>query len=410
MRNSITKVQLVFVFIFIGVCIFIFQKKSYEYEEKQLIVTTTPIIKSTRKVISKQYSDFVELSRDLREYAATHDDTLEQQLFPWWLYHQNGDHSKLPYNESKGIVICTGNKHFKLTLVALGALELIGNELPIEVIYSTTNDLSLENRQELEKLYPKIRLIDLSSTSLNDSYLELRGWEIKPFAVLASQFQQVILMDADVLFLEKPSILFENSYYLETGSLFFYDRTTHSADTIHWIRTLFSQNNTQNIPQHTQESGVVLIDKARVLTGLLSICKLNDHHEREKVTYQRLYGDKDTWWLGFHLIQMPYSFIPTFTAAIGHVKHTGHQEVCGHILHLDEKYRPIWWNGGLFRNRYIDTNQLLSIECWLIEGHWAITAYSCLTNTGEKPKQFDQDHQRLINGYISITKNVFNIK
>jgi hypothetical protein len=353
------------------------------------------------------------LSRDLREYSSTHSDVLEQQLFPWWLHPRTDDNSKQYHSEidtSKGIVICTGNKHFRLTLVALTALELIGNELPIEIVFSTSNDLSSRNRQELEKLFPKIRLIDLSLTSFNDSYLELRGWEIKPFAVLASQFQHVILMDADVFFLEKPSILFQNPYYLKTGSLFFYDRTILSRDIIQWIETLITGNNNQSLPQHTQESGVVLIDKARVLTGLLSTCKLNDHQERERVTYRHLYGDKDTWWLGFHLIDMPYSFIPTFTGAIGKIVETGRTNmVCGHILHLDENYRPIWWNGGMFKNRYIDVKQLLTIEGWLYEGRWAIKAYSCLTNNEQTVKQFSQDHQQLINGYLQITKKIFDI-
>lgn len=61
-------------------------------------------------------------------------------------------------------MICTGNGHIRLTLVALKYLELIGN------------DLSNENEKLLRKE--------------------------KPFAMLlASQFQSVLLIDSDVLFL-----------------------------------------------------------------------------------------------------------------------------------------------------------------------------------------------------------------
>jgi hypothetical protein len=411
MENNMTRIRWILLLIFIGGCAYFYRIGFYEQQQKHTIVIKTPVI-STKRIPPKQYLDFAELARDLREYSSTQSDVLEQQLFPWWLHRRTDDNLKQSYSESdtsKGIVICTGNKHFQLTLVALKALELIGNELPIEVVFSTSNDLSSNNRQELEKLYPNIRLIDLSSASFNDSYLELRGWEIKPFSVLASHFREVILMDADVLFLEKPSTLFQNPYYLKTGSLFFYDRPSLSEDTIRWIRTLLSDNNNQSFPKRTQESGVVLIDKARALTGLLSTCKLNDHQEREKVTYQHLYGDKDTWWLGFHLIQMPYSFIPTLTASIGEIKDTGQNVVCGHILHLDENQRPIWWNGGMLRNRYISVKQLLTIDGWLYEGRWVIKAYSCLTNTGETAKKFSQDQQRLINDYRLITKKVFNI-
>lgn len=380
---------------------------------QQSPVVTHTTVKTTKRVILKQNVDFVELSHDLRNYSLNHSEILEEKLFPWWLHRQTDDHSKEHHTEndtSKGIVICTGNKHFRLTLVGLRALALIGNELPIEVVYSTSDDLSLENRKELEKSFPNIRLIDLSTTSIDDNYLELRGWEIKPFAVLASKFRHVLLMDADVLFLEKPSILFENSYYLKTGTLFFYDRTFLSDETIRWIRTLLNNNNNQSLPQRTQESGVVLIDKARVLAGLLTTCKLNDHQEREQVTYRRLYGDKDTWWLGFHLIEMPYSFIPTLTGSIGQVIDTGQSRIaCGHILHLDENYRPIWWNGGMFKNRYFSLKQLLTIDGWLYEGRWTIKAHSCLTNSEQTRKEFSQEQKRLIDGYHRITKMIFNI-
>jgi hypothetical protein len=259
-------------------------------------------------------------------------------------------------------------------------------------------------------LFPNIRLIDLSSKLFDDNYLELRGWEIKPFAVLASQFRQVLLMDSDVLFLEKPSILFENSYYLKSGSLFFYDRIILSEDIIHWIKTFSIDNNNQSFPKYTQESGVVLIDKSRVLDGLLTICKLNDHREREEVTYRHLYGDKDTWWIGFHLIKMHYSFIPTLTGSIGQIIQTERNKmVCGHILHFDENLKPIWWNGGMFKNRYFSQKQLINIDGWLEGGRWTIKAHSCLKSDGQTPKRFTQNQQELINNYSLITKKIFNI-
>jgi hypothetical protein len=370
-------------------------------------------VKTTRRLTPKQNVDFVEMSHDLREYSLNRSEILEQKLFPWWLHRQIDDPLKQYHGEndtSKGIVICTGNKHFRLTLVGLTALALIGNELPIEVVYSTSHDLSLENRQELKKSFPNVRLIDISATSIDDNYLELRGWEIKPFAVLVSQFRHVLLMDADVLFLEKPSILFENPYYLKTGTLFFYDRISLSDETIKWIQTLLTNHNNQSLPSRTQESGVVLIDKARALVGLLSTCKLNDHQEREQVTYRRLYGDKDTWWLGFHLIEMPYSFIPTLTGSIGQVVDTGQSRIaCGHILHLDENYRPIWWNGGMFKNKNFSLKLLLTIDGWLYEGRWVIKVHSCLTNTEQTGKNFTQVQQKLIEDYRRITKMIFKI-
>ena len=185
--------------------------------------------------------DFAVLLRHLREYFSSPSKALEEQLFPWWFDRRMDRNSTDDHRTNerwRGIIICTGDEHFPLSIVALKALQSIGNELPIEVVYSTSNDLSTKNRDELKKFFPNIELVDLSLRSLNDNHLKLRGWEIKPFSVLASKFRHVLLMDADVLFLEKPVTLFENSHYLNTGSLFFYDRTSLSRETVRWIEQL----------------------------------------------------------------------------------------------------------------------------------------------------------------------------
>ena len=355
------------------------------------------------KQSNEEYNEnFTKLIFDLKQYSLKSNDQLKEKLFPWLI------HSNLTFyteqQNSKGIVICTGNRHIQLTLVALKSLELIENELPIEVFYSSSNDLSLENQGLIKKSFPEVNLVDLSLTSFNDSYLHLRGWEIKPFAVLASRFSKVLLMDADVLFLEKPSILFNNNYFIKSGTLFFYDRPSLSDKTIQWINT-FSSYNDPPLPIRTQESGVVLIDKSRVLKGLLSVCKLNDHDERKGFTYRYLHGDKDTWWLGFHIIQMSYSFMPTLTAAIGQVSTYNKHLVCGLMLHFDEQGQPIWWNGGMFKERNFNKD-LLNIDGWLEEGTWV---FPCLTNNEQTAERFNKHQQQLINSYLNITKLFFNI-
>ncbi|CAF3586335.1 unnamed protein product [Rotaria socialis] len=338
-------------------------------------------------------------------YSLQYSQNLEQKLFPWWIHREsiNTLKSLSHRNDSKGIVICIGNGHTRLALVALEALQLIGNKLPIEVMFSTSNDLSPSNQRLLALRFPEIQLADLSRI-FNDSYLKLRDWEIKPVSVLASRFQHVLLMDANVLFLEKPTLLFENDLYLRTGSLFFYDRPVLLQNVRQWIRSL-PIHQAGTIPRRTQESGVVLIDKGRVLLGLLSTCKLNEHEQRERATYKYLHGDKDAWWLGFHLVGMAYSFMPTFPAAIGQIQH---RKVCGHILHFDQNYQPIWWNGGMFKNRYRNTYDILSIEGWLEEGRWILDTISCLINNRKKARSFNQHQGYLIDSYMQITKHIFN--
>ncbi|CAF1246686.1 unnamed protein product [Adineta ricciae] len=373
----------------------------------------TKLLEKNKTTITQRkiYLNFTELTSDLREYFSNPSANLTEKLFPWIYYSPNNRtvNDFKGEKNSKGIVICTGNEHFGVALVAIKALEIIENELPIEVIYSTSSDLSQENQDILRKNYPNIRLIDLSTMSFNDNYLKLRGWEIKSYAVLASQFEQVLLIDADVLFFEKPSILFQHELYIQTGSLFFHDRPIITKGHIHWIESFSIQSN-RTYPQRTQESGVVLIDKSRLFFGLLAICKLNDYHERHRITYEHLYGDKDTWWIGLHMMNLSYSFVPTMTAGIGQIGKKKKQTIiCGHLLHYDEQKTLLWWNGGILKNRSQNKRDLLNIEAWNVEGQWRIGIYSCLSNNEQQPRKFTSRQQQLLNSYHRITTEVFHI-
>ena len=60
---------------------------------------------------------------------------------------------------------------------------------------------------------------------LENAIVGIGGWAIKPFALLVSSFAEAVLMDADVLFVQKPEVLFEHPEYATTGTLFFHDRS-----------------------------------------------------------------------------------------------------------------------------------------------------------------------------------------
>ncbi|CAF0735324.1 unnamed protein product [Didymodactylos carnosus] len=320
---------------------------------------------------------------------------LEIKLFPWFrnsLYEiQN-----LTHINSKGIVICTGNKHFNRTQIALEGLLSIQNQLPIEIMYSSDEDLDHDLQRLLLEQFPLIKLIDLS-TIFNDNLLQLRGWEIKPFAILASSFHHIILMDSDVFFLQLPAKLFQNPLYIQNGALFFYDRVNLNSNELKWVKSLLIDHSI-TVNNRTQESGVVVMDKIRSLYGLLLTCKLNEKYLREKYTYRYLYGDKDTYWLSFKLINQTYAFLPTYTGTIGKISHNN--RICGHILHLDLNWKPLWWNGAFYKNPY----RLLNIQGWLEEGIWN---RACITNNKHRYREFNGYQHRLIDSYKNITKKFF---
>ncbi|KAF9329094.1 hypothetical protein BG006_007812, partial [Podila minutissima] len=74
-----------------------------------------------------------------------------------------------------------------------------------------------------------IEVIDINK-SFDNGYLQLKGWAIKSFAILASRFENATLIDTDVFFLQDLSELFKDPTYEELGVLFFYDRTVYGTD------------------------------------------------------------------------------------------------------------------------------------------------------------------------------------
>ena len=48
---------------------------------------------------------------------------------------------------------------------------------------------------------------------------DLQGFQIKPFALVESMFEEVMLVDADVLFFQQPEKLWNNASYQATGTM-----------------------------------------------------------------------------------------------------------------------------------------------------------------------------------------------
>lgn len=154
----------------------------------------------------------------------------------------------------------------------------------------------------------------------------------------------------------------------------------------------------RGMASHEQESGVVVINKKLRLNGLLAVCKMNSKSERDLYSYKVFYGDKETFWVGYEMVQEPYAFIKGYGGVIGEMRTdprldvapsnpeaAGNAEgasepekrtrpivdapaVCGAQLHTDHQGRPMWWNGGLMRNKNEGWKQELGFHFWMDGG------------------------------------------
>ena len=226
----------------------------------------------------------------------------------------------------------------------------LGCTLPIEVWHA--DELNWSAQKQLLR-FPGVVVRNLMERVNSRAAVFFRGWQIKAFILQATDFDEVILMDADVFFLKNPEILFNTNGYKETGTYFFRDRNCFTvpydvspiknlyikrrgsleyysaqrsfirglieapseyvpSDWRHyWSDTLPTNENP--IFTEKQEAGCVVLDKRRHVEGLQEVVKLNaNKHE----VYRFVYGDKETYWLGLEMAKEPYHLNEEYAASV----------------------------------------------------------------------------------------------
>ncbi|KAG0312277.1 hypothetical protein BGZ99_009599 [Dissophora globulifera] len=303
---------------------------------------------------------------------------LEKRLFPWIHFARQSSFSLYRSYSGRGLVFCAGNGQFEFVVTSIQAIRnRLKSTLPIQVFHMGDNDLSPGRQVYLRAMEANIEVIDVTQILDND-YMQLGGWSIKPFAMLASSFEEVMFVDADAYFLQDPVVLFDDPGYQAAGALFFYDRTLfpNYGDGADWLKSVTPMLSSfppqsrmfRRLSAHEQESGVVLINKKARFLGLLATCKSNGKWERDLVSYKVFHGDKETFWTGFELIQEPYVFMRNYGGVIGELRPDNDQSVCGAQLHEDFRGRPLWWNGGLYRNKNEGITRYLTFGYWMSGG------------------------------------------
>jgi Mannosyltransferase putative len=333
---------------------------------------------------SKSEVDFKIIAEQLRIFKEYHDQSfngfkmtpqktefltkMETELFSWIKPSFKSTVAMRKSFNGNGIVICAGNGAANLAISTLRMIrEIHQSDLPVEVFYIGDNDLSPESRKKFEKI-PFTTTRDITKI-FDDEIMKLGGWAIKGFALLASSFKNAMLIDADVVFIQSPETLFSSYLFKTYGALFFHDRSLYSQseNTKKWFKDIMPQPQSdysktfrifQDKTGHEQESGVVLINKEASLPGLLATCTLNVDKIRN-LAYEFVYGDKETFWLGFEMVSQSYRFNGFFPGTIGEPKKKGGSktEICGRqLMHVDEQRVPSWINGGIAESKVISTN------------------------------------------------------
>jgi hypothetical protein len=236
--------------------------------------------------------------------------SLENYLFPWLRSPTNVRSLVHGWGEERAIAISTGDHYFAHTVHLIRSIREIWNcDILIEVFYIGPQDLHPDHIRYLNGM-PNVRCRDLYFV-FREEHLHLRGWQGKPFAALACNARQVLLLDADAVLFKSPESFFKHAGFIRTGALFFYDRfiLTTSRDWLNWFRQIIPvirphvlrNHMATQYSSHMMESGALVIDKGRNLHGLLMACILNSPPHVEEL-YHMTWGDKESYWIAFEMM------------------------------------------------------------------------------------------------------------
>lgn len=353
-------------------------------------------------------------------------------LFPWLRNPSRTTNSSLSHLRqkfkpgSKGIVIPTGQNTFRYACHLIGNLRnALGSKLPIEIVYAGDSDLPSNYRDFIKGLGSDIDTVDILRV-FDDATLDLQhgGWAIKTFAALGSQYEQVVVLDADAILMQPPeTILDSHSGYESTGSLLFHDRLLWQGafkERHEWWEKQLEHHAPSNALSKSRvynenyaeecDSGLVLLDKSRlpILLGLLHACWQNTKVVRDDWTYKMGYGDKESWWFGLELSGAEYTFEDHYGGMLGDLN-AEETKVCSFtIAHFDEKDKLLWYNGSLLKNKLKNVTDFDVPTNYMIDGVWEKGAskpdISCMRDA--KIMETGEEERKILRKSVQMAEDV----
>jgi hypothetical protein len=141
----------------------------------------------------------------------------------------------------------------------------------------------------------------------------LKGFALKPFALLHSRFKRALLLDCDAIVLRDPRSLFFDRGFAARGAWLWPDiygagmvsEEAYSLSGLNASASAALDSAKGEFSRHA-ESGQVLIDRSRHLDALEWAWLLNAFGDRTGL-YKKVYGDKDTFGIGFALAGKPWA-------------------------------------------------------------------------------------------------------
>lgn len=207
----------------------------------------------------------------------------------------------------RGIVVCAGGyTYITCAWVNISMLRKSGCALPVELWHAGG-----EINASMIRKFEELNVVCRDCNSLTEA--PVKGFAIKPFAILHSAFKEVLFLDADNNCVSDPAYLFDSEVYKKTGTIFWPDLwRTHPENPV-WQVVAATAYSTPE-----QESGQLLVNKEQCWRELNLCMYFNNNRQ---VYYKMLHGDKDTFKFAWMALNTTYYMVPA-PPAFGGFVHT----------------------------------------------------------------------------------------
>jgi alpha 1,2-mannosyltransferase len=227
----------------------------------------------------------------------------------------------------RGIIMVAGGDYLRDAMVTIAAIRDFGCKLRVQVWHNGEREIPATTLGFFDKYgVETYNLADYGETKDIKTNVGSRPFQLKPLALLHTDFEEVLMLDADSTPVTDPTFLFEDKRYKATGSLFWPDYwTTHSANPI------FTVTGVEQTVEREMESGQMVVNKAVAWTAINLVNEL-----QTDLYYSLVNGDKDTFKFAWKIAGVPFTMNEYNPAAIGmdreHMVKDGTTGFCGHSM------------------------------------------------------------------------------
>ena len=198
----------------------------------------------------------------------------------------------------RGIIIAGGGRRYCAPAwVCIQMLRHLGCKLPIQLWHLGPSELDEHMKSLVEPL--GVECVDALEVRKKHPARILNGWELKPYAMLHSPFQEVLFLDADNMPVANPEFLFDAPEYKQAGAVFWPDYGELGPR-----RAIWGICGVKYRKEPEFESGQILVDKVKCWRELQLTMWMNEHSD---FFYRHIHGDKETFHMAWRKLDRPYA-------------------------------------------------------------------------------------------------------